>query len=109
MAHVLRESKSAGRTVPWAWRLVLGGALLLTVGAPAAEYDWGPLDSGMNSTVYALTEFNGELIAGGSFTTAGGTNCMRIARWDGNTWQPLGSGMGGPEYPNVQALTVYNG
>ena len=34
---------------------------------------WSPLGSGMNGTVYALTVYNGNLIAGGYFTTAGGT------------------------------------
>ena len=43
--------------------------------------------------VSALTVYNGELIAGGDFTTAGGTRASYIARWNGATWQPLGSGM----------------
>ena len=45
--------------------------------------------------VCALTVYNGELIAGGWFTTAGGVTCNCIARWDGSAWQPLGSGMSG--------------
>jgi hypothetical protein len=55
--------------------------------------------------VGALTIFNGELIAGGSFTTAGGISASKIARWDGTDWQPLGSGMN----DSVRSLTVYNG
>jgi hypothetical protein len=35
----------------------------------------------------------GDLIAGGSFTTAGGQPAARIARWNGTSWSPLGSGM----------------
>ena len=65
---------------------------------------WQPLGSGMNYIVYALTVYNGELIAGGYFTTAGGNLASKIARWDGATWQALGSGMNRP----VNALTVYN-
>jgi trimeric autotransporter adhesin len=44
-------------------------------------------------TVKALP--GGNLLAGGSFDTAGsGTTALRcIARWDGTSWQPLGSGM----------------
>jgi hypothetical protein len=55
--------------------------------------------------VRALTVYNGELIAGGGFTTAGGVSAIKIARWNGTNWQPLGTGMN--DY--VRALTVYNG
>ena len=71
---------------------------------------WSPLGSGIGGqflgpAVYALIEYNGELIAGGFFDTAGGTPAERIARWDGTQWSPLGSGMNG----GVEALTEYNG
>jgi len=36
---------------------------------------------------------NGDLIVGGGFNMAGSVTCHRIARWDGNAWSPLGSGM----------------
>ncbi|MFA6046313.1 MAG: hypothetical protein WC718_15115, partial [Phycisphaerales bacterium] len=60
--------------------------------------DWAPLGSGMSGgsfpTVYALAALsNGEIIAGGNFTTAGGVACSSIARWNGTTWAPLGSGL----------------
>ena len=55
--------------------------------------------------VAALTVFSGELIAGGNFATAGGVPCNNVARWNGDVWGPLGSGMDG----DVIALTVYNG
>jgi hypothetical protein len=67
---------------------------------------WQPLGTGMNSTVYALTVYDGELIAGGQFTNAGGVSANRIARWNGSTWQPLGTGI---EDGPVNALAVYNG
>jgi hypothetical protein len=60
---------------------------------------------GSHPYVYALTVYNGQLIAGGNFTTAGGVSTNRIARWDGSNWEALGSGM---NY-DVRALTVYNG
>jgi hypothetical protein len=44
------------------------------------------------------------LIAGGSFTTAGGQPASGIAAWDGAQWMPLGSGVNGA----VRALAVYN-
>jgi hypothetical protein len=65
---------------------------------------WSPLGSGINDRVSALTVFNNELIAGGSFTTAGGVSANRIAKWNGMSWIPLGSGMDSAVY----ALTVYN-
>ena len=41
---------------------------------------WEPLGSGTSSNVNALTVYNGELIAGGNFTTAGGMEANYIAR-----------------------------
>ena len=56
--------------------------------------------------VYALGVYNGDLIAGGSFTALGHQPVNRIARWDGSTWQQLGSGIDDQE---VRAVTIYNG
>jgi hypothetical protein len=74
---------------------------------------WQPLGTGMAGgsnyhDVCALTVYNGELIAGGRFGTAGDVPVFEIARWDGANWQALGAGMGGAAYPGVFALTVYN-
>ncbi len=68
---------------------------------------WSALGSGVegqsNTAVYALTVLpNGDLVAGGWFTSAGGVPANRIARWDGSSWSTLGSGMNG----TVRALTV---
>jgi hypothetical protein len=63
------------------------------------------LTGGQSLGVEALTVYNGELIAGGWFTTAGGVAANGIARWNGSTWQPLGSGVNG----TVLALAVHNG
>jgi len=66
---------------------------------------WQPLGSGMDVTgdsprVFALTVYDGELVAGGWFTTAGGVPCYRIACWNGSSWAPVGSGVsaGMPPY-----------
>lgn len=56
----------------------------------------------MNNTVYALNVYNNELIAGGPFTTAGGNSAIRITKWNGTDWTPLGSGMNN----TVFAITV---
>jgi len=67
---------------------------------------WTPLGAGMNGAVWAFAEYNGQLIAGGGFTTAGGVSANHIAAWDGSSWSQLGTGLGDYE---VLVLTVYNG
>ncbi|MEN0004153.1 MAG: T9SS type A sorting domain-containing protein [Bacteroidota bacterium] len=59
---------------------------------------WGPLGNGVvGGSCRALAiGANGELFAGGFFTTAGGQPASRIAKWDGSGWTPLGSGLAGP-------------
>ncbi|MBX3409535.1 MAG: hypothetical protein KF859_06575 [Phycisphaeraceae bacterium] len=43
--------------------------------------------------VYTLAVLpNGDAVAGGNFTSAGGVTVNRIARWNGSSWAPLGSG-----------------
>jgi hypothetical protein len=56
----------------------------------------------MNSYVYALAVSGGDLYAGGYFTNAGGVAAKYVAKWDGNAWSALGSGMNS----YVQALAV---
>jgi trimeric autotransporter adhesin len=48
-----------------------------------------------STSVRALaTLANGDLVAGGRFTTVNGTVVNNIARWDGTAWHPLGVGVG---------------
>jgi hypothetical protein len=47
----------------------------------------------MNNIVSALAVNGTDLYAGGFFTTAGGVPASYIAKWDGNAWSPLGSGV----------------
>ncbi len=56
--------------------------------------------------IQALAEFNGKLIAAGSFGTAGGVPAKNIAQWNGASWQPLGPGM---DDGFVTSLSVYQG
>jgi hypothetical protein len=57
----------------------------------------------MDGSVRALAVLsNGDLVAGGAFTTAGGVATNFIALWDGSSWTALGSGMNG----SVTALAV---
>jgi hypothetical protein len=61
--------------------------------------------------VYALTVFNDgtgpALYAGGYFSTAGGVAANKVARWNGSSWSPLGSGLG-PGLSRVQAVAVFD-
>lgn len=76
-----------------------------TTVAAGSEGSWSPLGSGMNESVKALMVYNGELIAGGNFTTAGGVSLNRIAKWNGSSWSSLSTGMD----QLVNALIVFNG
>jgi hypothetical protein len=52
---------------------------------------------GVNSTINALNlDKNGNLFAGGDFTSAGGLTANHVAKWDGEKWLTLGSGLDGP-------------
>ena len=57
----------------------------------------------MNGSVTALAvAANGDILAGGNFTTAGDVSASRIARWSGSSWSALGSGLNG----SVNTLAV---
>jgi hypothetical protein len=58
--------------------------------------------------VFSLAEYNDELVAGGSFTMAGGQPVSNIARWNGSAWRSLGSGVGPMAFGSVYAMTTYN-
>jgi trimeric autotransporter adhesin len=68
---------------------------------------WFALGPGVNGDVHALVTLpNGDLVAGGSFTGAGGPGANYIARWNGTSWSAFGSSTSGP----VNALaTLLNG
>lgn len=67
---------------------------------------WSSLGSGITGQdvfVHAVTNYDGLLIVGGSFSMAGGTPANNIASWDGCNWAPLGSGTNG----SISAMTVF--
>jgi type IX secretion system substrate protein/beta-propeller uncharacterized protein DUF5122 len=90
--------------LPLSVTLLLG----LTFPLMLTSQTWTPLGSGMGGFVTSVTVYNGELIAGGNFTIAGGTFANRIARWNGSSWAALGLGVSGSQN-FVQAVQVYNG
>ena len=68
---------------------------------------WSPLGAGIGGSsegsVYAIAVLpNGDIVAGGNFFAAGGVPMNRIARWNGQSWLPLGAGVDG----SVSALAV---
>lgn len=84
--------------------LYVGGQFTQAGGVPVsniAKWDgstWSSLRvgtaAGVNRPVTALAfSPTGQLYVGGSFTQAGFTAVAGIARWDGNAWTALGSGV----------------
>lgn len=65
----------------------------------------GGLTGGPGTEVTDLATFEGDLIAVGDFTSAGGTTVSSVARWNGTTWDDMGwSALG-----DVLAVEVVNG
>jgi hypothetical protein len=71
--------------------------------------NWTQVGGGTNDAVHALTVFDDgggpKLIAGGIFTTAGGSPAARVAAWNGSSWTALGGGLAS----DVDALVVHAG
>ncbi|MBN1827464.1 MAG: T9SS type A sorting domain-containing protein [Candidatus Eisenbacteria bacterium] len=65
---------------------------------PARMPRWRQIGSGTDGTVHALTIFDGALIAGGSFSNAGGAASGRVGRWNGSLWSGFGNDLGGTVY-----------
>ncbi|MBL8725132.1 MAG: hypothetical protein JNK49_13860 [Planctomycetes bacterium] len=81
--------------------VVVGGQFVVAgtvVANNIATYDpasgaWSTLGAGTNGGVVAVTTLpNGDLVAAGAFTMAGGVPANHVARWNGATWSPLGLG-----------------
>ncbi len=93
--------------------LVAGGSFTVSTGAPTdciARWDgssWTGFAGGIGGTPGArVSEIaslaNGDIVAAGSFTIAGGVPCNNIARWDGTSWNWLGLGI----TQRVESLTI---
>jgi hypothetical protein len=99
--------------------LVVGGSFIETNYNEATQYRmevnrivkwdgnrWKGFGNGLSGAVNVYTIYNGNIVAAGGFTRAGGKIVNGIAMWNGSEWQKLGTGVSGG---NVFALTVYNG
>ncbi len=104
--------------------LFVGGGFTQAGGVSAnfiAKWDgqnWSALGAGLNGQVLSLAVFDDgagggpALFAGGHFSVAGGQPASRIAKWNGQSWSPVGSGLGGGvpfgPSPFVRALAVFD-
>lgn len=74
--------------------------------------EWLPLGAGVesqfNPAVSSLVVHDAgdgpALYAGGAFTKAGGVNALRVAKWNGESWSPVGSGFNN----TVQDLVLFD-
>jgi hypothetical protein len=64
-----------------------------------------PDGEGVDGWIHSMVVYDGDLIVGGRFGTAGGVQSANIARWDETSWTSLGDGLGS----GVFALGVYDG
>lgn len=83
--------------------------LSFTVSVNSQSFDWSPIGNstagiGTNGYVYAITEYNGNIIVAGGFTLAGNIPASNIALWNGTSWQALSAGLN----DEVYSLAVYN-
>lgn len=75
------------------------------------DTSWVSLNGGANLPVTSMAVYNDTLYLAGQFTQVGnltgggGLPAKRVARWDGNNWSTVGSGLNGIPY----GLTVRNG
>jgi hypothetical protein len=108
----MRRSFSFSRS---SFSLALSTSALVAAAAPLRAQcfpSWRPVGTGLNGDVIALVAFDEDgpgpnpaaIFAGGSFTAAGATPVSRVARWNGTSWSPLGSGVDNV----VHALAVFD-
>lgn len=100
--------------------IVVGGRFTVAGGGPGNSIarwngaSWSQFGTGMSggspsTFVFALAVMpNGDLVAGGNFTTADGNTVNGIARWNGNTWTSMGGGATCCFLPNtIYSLKVH--
>jgi len=83
--------------------IIVSFLFLVNLNSSEAQ-NFAALGSGTNATVWSVLVFDGDLIVGGEFTTAGGVTVNRIAKWNGTNWSALGTGMNG----SVRDLAIFN-
>lgn len=94
----------------WNTEVIAGGKGYTSPGPSVAAWNgasWIPVQasSGFSDDVYALEEWDGNLVAGGNFRQADGQYVEYICYWDGVAWQKFENGLSG----NVTALKTFSG
>ncbi|MCO6476718.1 MAG: T9SS type A sorting domain-containing protein [Phaeodactylibacter sp.] len=84
----------------------LGAGFYLTTAVPGF--------SSRTPSLYALAEYQGQLIVAGEFDRVGSDTISGIAAWNGMKWAPLGKGFGGfieggPEIMYPHSMAVHDG
>jgi len=114
--HQMIELRDKNRHIGLAFLIaiaVMWSPVALSTAAADCEPQWileFEGQEGLNGAIQVLAVFDDDsgggpaLYAGGWFTTAGGVEVNHIARWNGESWTALGSGMDDV----VFALTVYD-
>ena len=102
----------SGVVDPFTWvqslAVLPGGELVAGCWYDVQRYDgsaWGSIGNADEEVAALLTLANGDLLAGGRFSSIGGAPAMHVARWDGTAWSQVGTGLQG----NVQALVQLPG
>lgn len=69
---------------------------------------WSALGSGVGDWVNAIAFSSSDVYVGGSFWKASGSDPRRIAKWNGNSWSPVGNNetSGGPLNGDVNTIAV---
>jgi len=116
--HALAPYDDGAGAALYAGGVIVSGNPPATVASYLAKWDganWSRLSSDVAGptwpAVYALRAFDDgsgpQLYVGGHFTTAGSIAAKYVARWNGQTWSPVGNGMTGAD-PDVHALGAWN-
>lgn len=63
---------------------------------------------GVDGTVNVVREIDGVLVVGGQFSLVDGKSANNIAKWDGNSWETFGNGVG-DNSGNVNSVVSYRG
>ncbi len=110
MAYYNGQLIAGGSTAPH-YYLYTGSLVFGLNGSSWSSLGQGPHGDLIDSyaVVRAFAEYQGELIAAGSFDHAQGQPVNNIARWNGSQWQSLGAGITAPELGGVHALALYQG
>ena len=105
---------ASARVVPPSLSPVTSVGQLVLAPLATCQPRWFPTFGGrrVNDDVRALLVFDDgggpALYAGGDFTSAGGVEAYKVARWDGVRWAALGSGIAPSASASVAALAVFD-